>query len=198
MATDIKQVLNNLRSFYDFSGKTVVSVGAGGGQLIEFAMDARKLWAVDSDKPAIEKLEDVIREKGMDELVEPVHCDFVDFQQKADVLIFEFSFHEMNDPSAALAHARSLAPDVIIFDHMPESPWAWQVVEEDKVARSAAAYEAAKVRRRVEFKVDQIFPDFDALIEKVKVMGPLALRRAAGYVGHTNFFIPFYYGIVLI
>ena len=40
MATDITQVSANLLSFYDFRDKVVVSVGAGGGQLIEYARSA--------------------------------------------------------------------------------------------------------------------------------------------------------------
>ena len=53
MATDIAKVIANLASFYDFSNKSVVPVGAGGGQFIGYASDARHVVAVDPDTAAL-------------------------------------------------------------------------------------------------------------------------------------------------
>lgn len=52
MATDLSAIVRNLTAFYDFAGKTVVAVGAGGGQLAESARSMRHVVAVDRDPSA--------------------------------------------------------------------------------------------------------------------------------------------------
>jgi len=47
MAADVRAIVANLAEFYDFGSKVVVDVGAGGGQLVEFARPARRVVAVD-------------------------------------------------------------------------------------------------------------------------------------------------------
>jgi len=49
VATDIAKGIANLTSVYDFDGKTVVHVGAGGGQFIAYAATARHVLAIDPD-----------------------------------------------------------------------------------------------------------------------------------------------------
>jgi len=53
MATDIKKVIEDLLGFYDFDDKVVISVGAGGGQLIEYGRKAKRVIALDNDAEAI-------------------------------------------------------------------------------------------------------------------------------------------------
>jgi hypothetical protein len=53
MATDINTIIANLMAFYDFRDKTVISVGAGGGQLIEYGRTAGKIIAVENDPGAM-------------------------------------------------------------------------------------------------------------------------------------------------
>jgi len=57
MPTDLDLIVANLTSFHDFSGKIVIHVGAGGGQLIGYAASCRKVVAVDNDPSALERLE---------------------------------------------------------------------------------------------------------------------------------------------
>jgi 2-polyprenyl-3-methyl-5-hydroxy-6-metoxy-1,4-benzoquinol methylase len=47
MATDIGAIERNLQSFYDFQDKSVIHVGAGGGQLIGYAAITRSVLAID-------------------------------------------------------------------------------------------------------------------------------------------------------
>jgi hypothetical protein len=47
VATDVQALIRNLTTFYDFSGKSIIHVGAGGGQLID------KIFCL--GKPAIER-----------------------------------------------------------------------------------------------------------------------------------------------
>ena len=65
MATDIAKVIANLASFYDFSNKSVVHVGAGGGQFIGYASDARHVVAVDPDAAALGPLRAAIGRLGV-------------------------------------------------------------------------------------------------------------------------------------
>ncbi len=53
MATDIRQLTDNLRSFHDLRGRVILSVGAGGGQFLDAYRDAAKIVAVDSDPAAL-------------------------------------------------------------------------------------------------------------------------------------------------
>ena len=42
MATDLHLMIKNLLSFYDFAGRVIISVGAGGGQFIEYGLVAKR------------------------------------------------------------------------------------------------------------------------------------------------------------
>lgn len=49
LATDYARLTENLLRFYDFRGKVVLSVGAGGQQLLEPTAGTKKLIAIDRD-----------------------------------------------------------------------------------------------------------------------------------------------------
>ena len=146
MATDVGLVVRNLRGFYPCAGKTVVSGGAGGGQLVGYGREARRVVAVDADAEALRRRSGVLAANGLTERFEPICSDVLDVTVRGDVVLFEFSLHEMPDPERALAHARTLAPDVVVLDHAPDSRWAWHVVEEEKVKRSVEAMRRLGVR----------------------------------------------------
>lgn len=198
MATDVGLVVRNLLDFYPFAGKTVVSVGAGGGQLVEYGREARRVVAVDSDAEALRHLAGVLAAKGLAERFELICSDVLDSTARGDVALFEFSLHEMRDPERALVHARALAPDVVVLDHAPGSDWAWHVVEEEKVNRSEKAMRQIGVRAERHFLGEQRFADHAELIEKVSVQGPLAVERAHRFRGETGIVIPFGYEAVLL
>ena len=105
MATDIGAILDNLTSFYDFSNKEVVHVGAGGGQLIGYAGNCRSVLGVDPDPDAVARLETALHEMGLEERFSVVQCEFATVSAEADVVFFEFCLREMEDPEAALDHA---------------------------------------------------------------------------------------------
>lgn len=104
----------------------------------------------------------------------------------------------MPDPSAALAHAKTLAPDVLVLDHAPGSPWAFHTVEEEKVRSSAEAMRHVGVRSERRFEAEQRFADHAELLAKVAVQGPLAVERAGRFRGATDIVIPFGYAITLL
>jgi predicted RNA methylase len=60
MATDIQKIIDNLTVFYDFSGKNVIHVGAGGGQIIAYAHLAKSVLAMDTDADAVEHLRNAV------------------------------------------------------------------------------------------------------------------------------------------
>lgn len=198
MATDVALVVRNLLDFYPFAGKTVVSVGAGGGQLVEYGREARKVLAVDQDVAALQRLAEVVRAKGLSGSFELVHADFFDVSARGDVVLFEFSLHEMPDPARALAHARTLAADVVVLDHSPGSDWAFQTVEEEKVRASTVAMRRFGVRSERVFRAEQRFADHAELLAKVSSQGPLAVERSERFRGATDIVIPFGYGIALL
>lgn len=198
MATDIKAVEKNLRTFYDFEDKAVVHVGAGGGQLIGYSDITRSVLAIDIDEEAASQLETVVREKGLSSKFEIKVADVVSIFAKADVVFFELCLHEMPDPGKALEHARGLAPDILVIDHHPDSRWAWYILESEKAARSWGATRELHVIKEKTYDAEQYFSDYSELKAKVEVMGDLAVDRVADFIGKRDIIIDMKYTIALL
>lgn len=198
MATDIAQLIRNLTAFYDFGGKAVLSIGAGGGQMIEYARTAARVIALDSSAEALEQLRGRLAGTGLEGKFTLLCGDFLASRQRADVAAFEFCLHEMPDPAAAIAHARGLAKEVLVMDHWPGSDWAFYVAEELKVARSWEALAAARPRATRSHEVAQFFRDYEELRLKVLPQGEVALRRIAPFQGRQGFAIAMTYGFALL
>jgi hypothetical protein len=198
VATDYRKLTENLSRFYDFTNKVVLFVGAGGRQLLDPGIKTRKLIAIDKDAEALRELNATIAAKGMQDSVQVVGADFEDVTLSGDVVYFEFCLHEMAHPHVALTHARTLAPEMVVFDHLPGSDWSFYAAEEDKVRRSAEAMERFGVRRRQTFRAEQRFQDHAELLAKVGVQGPLAIQRAQRFAGETNIVIPMSYMLALL
>ena len=198
MATDIGLVLANLTRFYDFEGKAVIHVGAGGGQFVRSAEKARRVVAVDSDSAAIERLKLAVGAAQLGAIFAFREERFEAVDDQADVVLFEFCLHEMDDPDAVLRHARELAADTVVIDHAPESKWAWYVAETEKAARSWAACERAGIRREQRCLGMQEFGNGDALLEKVRPQGEPAVSRALAHAGSASIEIEMTYRIALL
>ena len=198
MATDYGKIVEDLLAFYDFRDKTIVAVGAGGGQLIEYGRPARKVIAVDNDAPALDKLRENLKAAGLEDKFTRVLCDFNRAATTGDAVLFEFCLHELPDPAAALRHAKDLAPDVVIFDHGPGSDWAFFASEEDKVRISWRAVEGFPIRKRQSFRAIHAFKTYEELFLKVKSQGETSLRRIEKFRNDTDIAIPLIYEMALI
>jgi hypothetical protein len=195
VATDIGAIIANLLRVYDPRGRTLVEVGAGGGQFIDYGLRAARVLAVDCDGDALRRLGEALAGRDARAVYAPVQAEFLSFTTPADAVLFEFSLHEMDDPARALAHARTLAAEVLVIDHWRDSPWAWQVVEEEKVARSTRAVLAANPSLVEVHQAEQRFAAHAELLAKVAGQGPLALERAARYRDVSPISIPMAYWI---
>lgn len=198
MADDIRTMIKNLLAFYDFSDKNVISVGAGGGQFIEYAEKAARIHAVDSDKHAMDSLREVLKKKDWKTEFHFHILDFMNFQIKADLVFFEFSLHEMPDPGPALRHAFTLADEILIIDHYPGSQWAYIVSEEDKARNAWQAIEELKIARHQVVGTLHAFLTYDELYEKVKTQGQTSIDRIEGFRNQTGFTIPMTYALALL
>jgi len=198
MAADYQQMVQNIREFYSFSGKKVLAVGAGNGPLTDLVLEARKLIVIDKDPTAISQWQGQIAAERLQDRVDVIHADFCETSPRGDVVYFEFCLHEMNDPGQALRHALTLAPEVLVFDHLPDSEWAFHAAEEDKVRRSTDALADFACTRRQEFRTEQRFPEYQQLVEKVSCQGKVALQRAQRYRGAADIAIPMTYGLTLL
>lgn len=198
MAADYRRMIRNLLEFFDFSGRTVISVGAGGGQFVEYGRSAAKVVAVDQDPAALEVLRERLAQVGLADKFTLAHSDFMEFRESADVVLFEFCLHEMPDPSAALAHARTLTPAVVVMDHWPGSEWAFIVGEEDKAAAAWAAVVSSRPEKTISFEGAQFFKDYEEIWEKVHGQGEKSLARIERFKGLSDFSIPLAYGFALL
>lgn len=200
MAANYELMIKNLLDFYDFGGKTIVCIGAGGGQFIGYGRPAARIIAIDQDKRALESLEAAVEKSGMSEKYEFILCDFLatDVSSRGDAALFEFCLHEMADPAAALRRASNLADDVVIIDHGLKSEWAYYVVEEEKVRASWQAAKEFNILRRIEFADEQKFRNYDELLAKVLPQGDTAVQRIAKFKNKSDISIPFTYELALI
>lgn len=195
MATDLAAIVANLLACVPIEGKRVLAVGAGGGQLVAWARAAKAVIAVDTDAPALEALVARAAEIGIARRFALVAEDFLRVDARADLVLFEFALHEMPDPAAALEHAAELAPEVAVIDHAPGSPWAWYVLDDEKVVRSWRAVEAAHPLSLARFATCHAFASVDELLAKVGPCGPEAERRARSAFAGGPISIPLSYAI---
>lgn len=198
MATDYAKLSEDLRRFYDFTGKVVLFVGAGGRQLLDPGTPFKKLVAIDKNVDALRELKKDVLTRRRQDSVEVIAANFEEVAFHGDAVYFEFCLHEMDDPRKALAHAKSLAPDIVVYDHSPGSEWAYYVVEEDKISRSFMAMERFGIRRRQTFRAAQHFADHAELLAKVGTQGPVAIERAQSFVGSTEIVISMSYELNLL
>ena len=190
MATDYRRLTENLSCFYDFTSKVVFFVGAGGRQLLDPSIKTKRLIAIDRDVEALRELKTKLAANGTQHSVDVVGANFEDVTSFGDVVYFEFCLHEMVDPQKTLAHARTVAPDIVVFDHLLDSDWVFYAVEGDKVRRHADAMKRFGVRRRETFRTEQRFRDYAELLAKVTVQGAVTIQRAQHFAGATNIAIP--------
>jgi hypothetical protein len=198
MPTDLGLIITNLTSFYDFTHKLVVHVGAGGGQLLGYAPVCRRILAVDNDAEAMRRLEERIAADALENRVSPVSGDFNDLDLHGDVVLFEFCLHEMPEPRAAIDRARATAADVLVIDHLPDSQWAWYANEAPAMARAWEAVAAMGAKRQQSYQARQRFDDYRALQAKFSTLGDESHRRIGAFDGQTAIVIPMPYGIALL
>jgi hypothetical protein len=63
-----------------------------------------------------------------------------------------------------LAHARSLAPDIVGFEHAVDSEWNHYAGEDEQVRSAATALQSFTIHRRHTFSLEQRFRDYDELL----------------------------------
>ncbi len=198
MATDIAKVVANLVAFYPLAGKSVLHVGAGGGQFVPYTATARRVIAVDPDPEAVVRLRAAIDALALGDRFTVRQAGLEAITDRADVVFFEFCLHEMADPDGALRQGRALAPETLVVDHVPESRWAWHTAETEKAHRSWEAVERAGIRSDARFAGRQLFPDVEALVTRLASLGEPAVGRARALGEATGIDIEMRYRVALL
>jgi len=198
LAVDRDKIRANLAGFYDFADKVVLCVGADGNLLIEPTAAPKELIAINPDAGSLNGLRESVVSKwsGIPVKFEP--RSFESIGLRGDVVYFEFCLHEMADPKQAIVHARSLARDIVIIDHLPGSEWVFLAAEETEVSRSTEAIYSFGFRRRATFRTEQRFRKYGQLFAKLSSSGELALKRSSRFRGADNIRIPLDYGLFLL
>ncbi len=133
--------------------------------------------AIDRDGKSLDGFRRESRTKWKGIPVRFVPHRFETVKLRGDVVYFEFCLHQMRSPSKALEHAHTLAPDIVIMDHMARSKWVYCWAGEDAVTKSTNAVESFGVRRRKEFVTEQRFEDWNALATRLSGEGKESKRR---------------------
>jgi hypothetical protein len=198
LVVDRSKLTMELTQFYDFRGKRVLYVGAGGGQLLGPEVGAREVVAIDSNPGSLEEFRKGAKTKWAGTSVQFLPHDFVTIDQRGDVVYFEFCLHEMADPWKALKHAHSLGPDVVVMDHLPQSKWIFYGAEETQVLRSTEAIESFGIRRRESLTTDQQFKDFEELASRMSGQGEVSHQRLLPLKDEVDIRIRMDYGLFLL
>jgi len=198
VATDLEQIVRRLTGFYDFTDRTIVAVGAGGGQLAEYARRSARVIAVDPDGPAIERLTARLDAIGLADRFTLLRDDFLAVRPRGDVVVFEFCLHLLADPERALVHASRLAPDVVVIDHAPGSQWMWLAAEEKGVATAWTAVGRRNVRRTLDVGATQRFRDFAELEARLAAQAPPSRERIASRRDQRDISIDMPYRLALL
>jgi 2-polyprenyl-3-methyl-5-hydroxy-6-metoxy-1,4-benzoquinol methylase len=198
VATDLGLIIRNLASFYNVEGKSVLHVGAGGGQLVEYLKAAGKVLGIDSDENAITALHTALERAGMLDNYSVVQKDWFEITEQADVVYFEFCLHEIDDPEAAVRRAQSLAPEILMVDHDPESRWSWYAGETEKITRSWQAARKFGVVREASHRGIHRFKDYAELLARLQGLEEPTLTRIREFEGKTNIEITMPYRMAVL
>jgi hypothetical protein len=198
MPLDRKPLTASLHSFYDIAGKVVLCVGAGSGQLLDPNILTARTILIDRDRQSLAGANRSSATKAAPESRTTVVSDFGDVHIRGDVVYFEFCLHEMDDPQKAINHARTLAPDVVVFEHAPGSEWTFHAAEEEGVCRAAHALSQFPIKCRQSVYAEQTFKDHAELVAKLSSQGDLAIERAIRFAGETDIVIPTTCTLVLL
>src|SRR5262249_23941522 len=124
--------------------------------------------------------------------------DFLAVRPTGDVVLLEFCLHQMHDPARALAHALTIAADVVSIDHAPGSRWSWYAAEDALVVAAWAAVAKHHVRRRASAAGVQRFGDFDELAARLAAQGPTSRARIEPLRGRADIEVPMPYDLALL
>jgi len=89
MATDVPGIIKNLMDVYDSSGRTIIIVGGGGGQFIEYGRRAAHILALDSNAEAIQLLRENLKKAGLEDRFTPILGDFYETGLKGDAVYLD-------------------------------------------------------------------------------------------------------------
>jgi SAM-dependent methyltransferase len=198
VVVDRNKLSADLAGFYDFEGKAVIYVGAGGGQLLGPKSGVRKVVAIDSNPESLKVFRSEAKSTWAGIPIRFVPRDFETVNLHGDVVYFEFCLHHMEDPLRALEHAHSLAPEIVVMDHLPGSEWIYYGAEEDRVLRGHQAAESFGIRRSKKFTINQQFKDYEELAARLAGEGEVSQKRAAELKGKKIIRIRMDYGLLLL
>jgi ubiquinone/menaquinone biosynthesis C-methylase UbiE len=198
LVVDRNELTANLTRFYDFKGKNVLYVGAGGGQLLGPDSGVKEVVAIDSNGEALEGFRKEAKTKWAGIPIRFAPHKFESVGLRGDVTYFEFCLHEMADPRKALEHARSLGPDIVVMDHLPHSEWMFYAAEETEVLHSTKAAESFGIRRRETLLAEQRFKDFEELATRMSGQGELSHQRLLALKGTKDIRLRMDYGLFLL
>jgi hypothetical protein len=168
----------------------VLCAGVAGGTVFDPGLGAKRLVAIDPDAQALARTPAAF---------ERVPSKLEDARLQGEVVYLEFCLHAMADPVAALKHAKSLAPEVVVFDHLAGSPWSFYAAEDDAVRRSTEAVERFGTRRRETHQADQRFEDYEALRARLVTQGPMSAERIRVFAGTASpLIVPMHYQLALL
>jgi hypothetical protein len=198
VATDLRFITESVCEFYDFDRKSVIAISADNERLIEYARRARFVIAVNEHEGALNRLKQQVCEQGLGARFFMFVGKVAAVPFHADVVLFEFSLHEISNPRAALDHARRLAPEVVIIDHAPGSRWSWYAGEDDGVAESWAAVPPSAIRRERTCDAFQHFGNYLDVKFRMRGQGTTAQTRIAELQNAGEIVIPMPLRLVVI
>lgn len=194
----IEKIVDHLNEFYSLADKKIIHVGVGKGTFLDYTRHAASILAIDNKAANEKTLNDKIYNECLSKKCTVKIMDFMECDEKSDVVFLEFCLHEMKDQTAILKHAKSLANDVVIIDHAPKSEWTWYTDEAEKVNVSwnqIAKFGAMKTQDCEGF---QIFSSYSDLKHKIGSSDDIAIDRIKEFEGDKQIRISMPYRMCLL
>jgi len=198
MVVDHSELAANLSKFYGFQGKSAICVGAGGGLLLEPATGVASVVAVDKDAEALDKFRAVSKSTWAGIPIQFVPRKFEEVAFQGDVVYFEFCMYMMENQQKTLDHARSMARDIVVIDHLPGSKWIYYWAGEEEVIRSTKALESFGIKRKKRYTAEQRFKDWQAFTDRLTGAGDESRRRVLELKEAKEVRIPMDYCLYLL
>lgn len=153
---------------------------------------------MNTDEGAIDRLVARVREEGFADRFHVVVGDLASVDLRGDVVLFEFSLHTIWDAPSAIARAGMLAPEIVVMDHAPGSPWSWFTSEDQGVVDGWAAVRRTAIVRQTSVDAVQRFSDYTALQIRMRHHGSTSQARIEEFASIAPIEIAMPYRLALL
>ena len=199
MAADYPKMSDELRRFYDFTGKVVLFIGAAGRQLLDPSIPVKKLVAIDKDVNALQALRAHVMAQGLADRVDVVGGSALKRSPRRAMSCTSSSACTRWTTLSMLCSMPSRW--LLMWWCMTTPPDQNGFITAPRKTKSRAAQPSCRSLASSGDRpssLSSVLPTTTSLYAKVAPQGPLAIERVQRFAGHKSIVIPFHYELNLL